>query len=312
MDEVLVATLGVTPQVVTLALDELLAQGHAITRVVVLHTSTRTPAIDASLRRLREAASPTYPQEAPHHLPISPPVGPPIVWEWLAIVDGDGIAITDTTDESHARAVFRCLYRTVLGAKKAGARVHLSIAGGRKVMSAYGVCVAQLLFDEGDCCWHLASEDRLLHGGAMHAPPGWRAALIPVPVLRWSALPPVATALALTDDPFQAVEMQHALVRNEERERLRQWALQVLSEAHRETLWVLAREGLSNEALARRLFVSPGRIANRITEILSLFREFKGIPDSVPLNSRSLIAAFAPVVGDEPDDAGFTAPSARA
>lgn len=160
-------------------------------------------------------------------------------------------------------------------------------------------CAAQLLFDESDRCWHLMSEDRLIHEGALHAAAGEQVALVPVPVLLWSALPPVATALALTDDPFQAVALQHSLVRHEERERLREWALRALSDAQRELLWLMAREGLSNDQLARRLFRSSSTIANQITAILREFRSFRRIPDKVYLDSRSLIATFAPLVGDE-------------
>lgn len=99
-EEILVATLGVAPQVVTLALDELLQRGHAIHRVVVLHTSAQTPVIERSLRRLREEA------------PLYATRRPSIAWEWVPIVDEDGVIIADTNDECGAHAVFRaCIAR---------------------------------------------------------------------------------------------------------------------------------------------------------------------------------------------------------
>jgi len=43
----------------------------------------------------------------------------------------------------------RTVYRVVLAEKRVGRIVRLSIAGGRKTMAAYGMIVAQLLFDDG-------------------------------------------------------------------------------------------------------------------------------------------------------------------
>ncbi len=53
--------------------------------------------------------------------------------------------------------------------KRKNYRVHLSVAGGRKVMAALRMVVAQLLFDEDDSVWYLLSEGKLLAEKAMHA-----------------------------------------------------------------------------------------------------------------------------------------------
>ncbi|HID06265.1 MAG TPA: hypothetical protein EYP10_03865, partial [Armatimonadetes bacterium] len=52
--EVLIATLGTEPQVVTLVLDELLKRKHGIHRVVVVHTDGRYNPIRQSLMQLKE------------------------------------------------------------------------------------------------------------------------------------------------------------------------------------------------------------------------------------------------------------------
>ena len=96
--------------------------------------------------------------------------------------------------------------KAVLNEKREGRVVHLSIAGGRKVMSVYGMAVAQLLFDDDDRVWHLVSEDILQREDRLHARPGERVVLVPVPVLRWSMVSPVMTELVLREDPWEALK----------------------------------------------------------------------------------------------------------
>ena len=108
------------------------------------------------------------------------------------------------------REAFRVLYREIKTAKQAGRRVHLSIAGGRKTLSIYGMAAAQLLFDPDDSAWHLVSTPELIASQALHAGPG-QAQLLSVPVLRWSQISPVLTELAMSDDPFEAVALQEQL-----------------------------------------------------------------------------------------------------
>ncbi len=58
----LIATLGTKPQVVTTAVDLLLAGGHALSEVVVLHTGSDAEPMASALARLRAefAARPAY------------------------------------------------------------------------------------------------------------------------------------------------------------------------------------------------------------------------------------------------------------
>src|SRR5689334_22564475 len=51
---VCIATLGGQPQVVTLALDTLFAQGICISEVIVVHLSTQNPRYQAALTRLAQ------------------------------------------------------------------------------------------------------------------------------------------------------------------------------------------------------------------------------------------------------------------
>ncbi len=152
--QVLIATLGTEPQVVTLALDRLQEKGYPITEVVVIHTTGGI--VQPALARLAGEFA------APGMCPYRP-----------VAVEDDRTPIADIATESDSAALLRTLYRAVLAEKRAGHLVHLSIAGGRKPMAVYGMVVAQLLFDENDHVWHLLSEGwRPGDERVMHTRPG--------------------------------------------------------------------------------------------------------------------------------------------
>ena len=52
-ETVFIATLGAEPQVVTLALDALLAESESISRVLVVHTAADRPPLSESLKVLQ-------------------------------------------------------------------------------------------------------------------------------------------------------------------------------------------------------------------------------------------------------------------
>jgi CRISPR-associated protein Csx14 len=114
--QVLVATLGAEPQVVTLALDLLLAKGYGIGEVNVVHTAG--DAVRPAVERLKgEFAAPG----ACSYRPV--------------LVKGDGEPVADIVTDAETSALLRTLYRIVLAEKRAGRLVHLSIVGGRKPMA---------------------------------------------------------------------------------------------------------------------------------------------------------------------------------
>jgi CRISPR-associated protein Csx14 len=89
-------------------------------------------------------------------------------------------------------------------------------------MAAYGMVVAQLLFDDNDHLWHLHSETwRPGNQRVMHAKPGDAVSLLPVPVLRWSSVSPVMTELVVREDPWEAIQAQRFLRQEEDRQHKR-------------------------------------------------------------------------------------------
>lgn len=273
-EQVLVATLGTEPQVITLALDVLRAKGYPIAEVIVVHTVGG--AVQPALTRLAEEfARPGASTYRP--IPVMGQSGP----------------IEDIVTEADTAALLRTLYRIVLIEKRAGRLVHLSIAGGRKPMAVCGMVVAQLLFDEDDRVWHLLSEGwRPGNERVMHVRPGDRVWLVPVPVLRWSSVSPVMTELALREDPWEAIQAQRAMRREEDRRRKREFVERWLTPAEREVVR-LACQGLDNAAIAGQLGKAEKTVANQFTSIYAKLHEWRGFRTDVPVSRAVLVAEFA-------------------
>jgi len=273
--QVLVATLGSEPQVVTLALDLLVAKGYAIGEVMVVHTVGEAvrPALAVLEREFAVPGACGY-----HSVPV----------------EGDNGPVVDIVSESDTAALLRTLYRVVLAEKRAGRLVHLSIAGGRKPMAVYSMVVAQLLFDEDDRVWHLLSEGwQPGDERVMHVRPGDKVWLVPVPVLRWTESAAAIAALMAQDDPWAAIRQQQELTQTQAMRRRGEFLCHWLSPAEREVVELLVREGLDNVGIARRLHKSGHTVANQLTRVYAKLHEFLGFPEAITGRS-VLIAELAP------------------
>lgn len=280
-EEVLVATIGVEPQVVTLTLDALLANGHKITQVHVLHPNPQHPQINASLQRLKSEQR-FYAQAKP-----------PVRFHFVSICH-DGHFPADFVSERDVGTLLRVLYKTVADLKRRGYRVHLSIAGGRKVMTAMGMVVAQLLLEESDHVWHLLSEGPLLQQKSMHAQNPKDVVLVPVPVLRWSLLPSTIQDLLVWDDPYRAIERQREIYQQQ------RWQVinafwQKLTPAEREVVTALVKHGEKTAALAKRLNRSARTVGNQLQSIYNKFRDHFNLPPETKVRDR-IIADLSPVL----------------
>ncbi len=272
--QVLIATLGTEPQVVTLALDLLQAKGYSISEVIVVHTLGKVvqPALERLVKEFAHSRTSRY-----RPIPVKGEDGP----------------IEDIVTEADVAALLRTLYQVVLHEKRAGHLIHLSIAGGRKPMAVYGMVVAQLLFDEDDRVWHLLSEGwQPGDERVMHVRPGDKVWLVPVPVLRWSSVSPVLTELALREDPWEALQTQRAMQREEDRRRKREFVERWLTPAEREVVRLVC-QGLDNAAIARRLAKAEKTVANQLTPVYAKLHEWRGYRTDVPVSRAVLIAEFA-------------------
>ena len=261
----LIATLGSEPQVVTLALDQLLARGCAIDQVVVVYTAD-----DAVLQAMARVAS-----------EFDGAVYSRVTLRTVPIVDERG-AVQDFRVDDDMRALQRALYREVREAKRQGRTVHFCVSGGRKVMGVMAMVVAQLLFDANDRVWHLMSEGwQRGSEKRMHARSQDQIWLVPVPVLRWTDSAGLLAVFGELDDPEEALRRQEQLARADDLRRAREFVEKKLTRAEREVVALTCR-GLDNAAIARRLHKSEATVANQLTSAYSKLNEFLGFPERAP------------------------------
>ncbi|MCS7241273.1 MAG: CRISPR-associated ring nuclease [Candidatus Caldatribacterium sp.] len=260
--EVLVATLGTEPQVVTLTLDTLIERNFSIENVFVLHLNPSLPALRASLEKLEKEAS-------WYSMPFT----------FVPIRDKEHFP-EDFLTEEDAGLFLRVLYRTVADLKRKRLRIHLSIAGGRKIMAALSMVVAQLLFDEDDHVWHLLSEGRLLAEKTMHPEDPSQVVLVPIPVLQWSLFPSTAREILLWDDPYRAIAKQREL-RDLERFRFLELFWEKLTPAEQELAKALIQVGGTQEVLAKKLRRSRKTVSNQLCSIYAKYRDHFGFGEGV-------------------------------
>lgn len=273
---ILIATLGVEPQVVTITHDQLLGRGYRIKEVVVVYTYS--PGIEDSLKVIEgEYASGFYSDVRLRKAPVVSEKGP----------------VIDFFSEEDLKALLRTLYREVRRGRQMGATVHLCISGGRKVMGIIGMVVAQLLFGPRDCLWHLVTEG--WRPGAerrLHLLPSDKVWLVSVPVLRWSEAGTLLKTVADLDDPAEVVAWYERLSRENRMKRKEEFIRHWLTKAEREVVRLVCK-GLDNATVARALCKSEQTVANQLGSVYEKLREWLGYPDN-HVDRSVLIAEFAP------------------
>lgn len=276
MTAVLITPLGAQPQLVTLPLDLLLERGEKVREVVVLHTSLERQATRAAVAVLGSEFAKLYSN---------------VRLRLICLCDERGAPLRDVDSESAAREAFRVLYREVKAAKQREWRVHFSIAGGRKTFAVYGMVVAQLLFDPDDRVWHIFSAPELIESRALHAQAG-EATLVRVPVLRWSEISPVLTDLALSDDPFEAMQRREEMRRADAFRLAREFVAQELSPAEREVVQLVAREGLTDGEIAERTCRSVRTVGHHLSAAYQKARSFFGLSHADRHTLTALLATY--------------------
>jgi len=274
----LVATLGTRPQVVTIALDLLLQAGECIDEVVVIHTSSPRPTKgipDRPAQDLMVACLHALEQEFPRRSAYTHAERPCTYRPLRLAVHGQ--PIDDVHSAEDARAVMAVIFHEVQALKKRGMVVHLSIAGGRKSMSVYGMATAQLLFDSADRLWHLLSDPRFEASGAMHPGKIDDAHLVRIPVLPISTVFPGMVSLLTSPDPLTILDNKLSLMDLEAR-RQREAFLHGLTVSERRLVDALmaplAQHGRppDDRQLARRLVIAPHTVTKRFSDIYAKLR----------------------------------------
>ena len=245
---VLIATIGTKPQLVTLAMDCLKEKGDIPDRVLCVHASRQRIETAHALDQIREDLHQNFPT---------------ITFQTLELEE-NGAPLTDITTPQQVHVAFQALYALVRSAKLEDQSIHLLIAGGRRTLTVFGMAVAQMLFDDQDCLWHLASDLTLENSGRLHASNGEWVRLIPIPVIPWGRLSPAFDVLRSLDDPFEAGQRLRQLRLREQWDAARNFVLTKLSPAERSVVEVITREGLSQAETAEKLSLSPRTVEQHL------------------------------------------------
>ncbi len=271
----LIATLGAKPQLVTLAMDCLREKGEVPELIVCIHGSRRRVETESALRQLRSDIKKNFPSTK---------------FKELELAD-QGQPLTDITSPDQVQAAFRSMYAEIRALKVSGLTIHLLIAGGRKTLAVFGMAAAQMLFDDQDCLWHLASHPALEESGRLHSDPGEWARLISIPLIPWGRLSPVFDALREVDDPFDAVQRLGELRLREHWDRARIFILTKLTPSEASVVELLSRDGMGQNEIANKLALSPRTVEQHLR---SAYRKAAEHWELENVNQTQLVRLLAP------------------
>ena len=274
-NSILIATLGSKPQIISLTLDCLSQSGECPLSLLVVHTDQARLETSQALQALRSDLQLHYPGLFLRSLELAQ----------------NGRPLPDVTRPDEVEIAFQSLYAEVRSAKLADQRVHLQIAGGRRTLSVFGMAVAQMLFDDQDRLWHLASQPGLETSGRLHAAAGEWARLIPIPVIAWGRLSPVFDALRRVDNPLIAADKLQGLRLREQWDAARIFTLTRLSPAELSVVELLARDGLGQTEIATRLSISPRTVEQHLRAAYRKSAEHWDLED---VNQAQLVRLLAP------------------
>ncbi len=283
-DYVMVATLGGQAQVVTFALDALLARDERVTDVLVVYLASY-----AESRRTRRALTQLSDEFAgdiyagqPCRLRLQP-------------LRHQGQKLDDIRDEAAANAAWSAVYRLIARLKSRGSRLHVCISGGRRMLALLATSAAMLHFDHNDRLWHMYTPPDFLararDGAILHARPEDGVQLLPVPLVPWGAYFPALRALTQTS-PLEAVAAQTRWLDQGEQMRCRA-VVEALTSRQLETPKAFAA-GQNPQQVAETLCVTVKTVHAHKTVILGECRNAWGLPDGFRLDYYFLREKFGP------------------
>ncbi len=178
-DQVLIASLGGQPQIVTFTLDALLARGIRPQVVETVFPGGNARYHDAHRRLARE-----FEQYGPYR---------GLRYQAYALNDLSGRPLPDLLTDGDLDAAWARVRERVQHWKRAGHRLHFSITGGRRALGIMLYAAAMTYGSSQDRVWHIYTPrewlPRVRDGARMHLPPG-TVRLLSVPFVPWTAYIP--------------------------------------------------------------------------------------------------------------------------
>lgn len=280
-DSTLVVTIGGQVQIVTFTLDWLLAQGESVREVFGLHLSPAGAPQPELLTRLAAEFNGDRYRGQSCRLRLVP-------------IRRGNDRLPDIRDEADAEATWQTVYQLLTNLKDQGRRLHLCIAGGRRMMALLSMSAAMLLFGHQDRVWHIYTPPDFLEmaqdGTIMHARPEDGVHLIEVPVVPWGAYFPALRDLV--QPPAQIIAGRTRWLDRTERARCRA-VVDRLTPRQLEVLRAFAA-GQTPQEVAESLVISLKTVDSHKTAILSECRLAWGLPDEAWLDFHFLRDRFGP------------------
>ncbi|MGQ9502717.1 MAG: CRISPR-associated ring nuclease [Anaerolineae bacterium] len=285
-ESILVVTIGGQPQVVTFALDWLLARGEIIREVVALHLSPTSDLPD-EYRRTRRALEQLHREFSGDRYQ-----GRPCRLRLVPIRYGD-TRLADIRSEADADVVWCAVYQLLTDLKAQGRPLHLCIAGGRRIMGLLTLSAAMLLCGHQDHVWHMYTPAGFLEhareGAIMHAQPADGVRLIQVPFVPWGTYFPALRELVRS--PTEIITARTAQLDAAEYARCRS-VLEPLTKRQREVLRLLAT-GCTPQEVAERLHITLATVNTHKTVILDHCRIAWNLPQDTHLTYHFVRDHFA-------------------
>jgi CRISPR-associated protein Csx14 len=266
--------------VVTFALDALLDRGESVDEVVVIHLNSS---------RYRQAF-----QRLAQEFPGDRYVGRACHFRGVPVRTKNRV-LDDIRNDGDAAVVWRTMHELVRTVKASGARIHLLLTGGRRMMGLLAVSAALLQLDHGDRVWHLYTPDEVRQaadeGKIMHVDPAAGVQLMLVPLAPLGAYFPTIRELAGAT-PQQTLMEQTRWLDPAERQRCQQvW--DGLTERQRAVLRAFA-SGLGRSQTADTLHITVKTVDSHKRQIAVLCREAWEMPDGERVSYRFLERVFGP------------------
>ncbi len=278
----LIATMGGQPQVVTLALDALLAQGILVSDLIILYLSPQNGRVQNALQKLAaEFTDGRYGQRPLRYQPYPIRAGP--------------YPLRDIYDEADADTAWEAVNRLIAQLKSERRTLHICISGGRRILGLLTMSAAMLHFGHQDVLWHMYTPDEIRQaaneGAIMHLPAGSGFRLIRVPMMPWGSYFPALRQLvrpaAGTGDVLAG---PRAVLDKAEQARC-QTVVDNLTGRQRDALLAFAA-GLNPQRTAEKLVVSIKTVDSHKTVILAECRNAWGLPEDEWLDYHFLADKF--------------------
>jgi len=269
-------TMGGQAQVVTFALDELLAHGENVATALVLHLAPDEARVRRALAQLSaEFAGERYQGRA-------------LAFRRVALhMGGRPLAAIRTAGE--AEAVWGMARDLLADLKGAGQRLHICLAGGPRLLALTLTSAALLQCDAFDRLWHLYTPREFLsqarEGAILHAPPEAGVRLVAVPLVPLGVYFPALRVLSRPGPGRPALDPAERMACAA--------AWEQLSGREREVLRALAG-GLTPQEAAERLGISLSTLDTHKTEILAECRVAWGLAERTHLSYHFLRDKFGP------------------